>query len=180
GNGGACAAATQCQSGFCADSVCCDAACNGGACDACSVAAGAPADGVCSPLSGNPCDDGNPCTQNDACAAGVCGGAAVTCSPADACHVAGACDPLTGACSTPTQPDGAPCDDGDPCTLSDTCVDGACTGGPPMTCNAGPCQGVVSCDPANGTCSLVSLPDGSPCPGGVCIAGGCVVDPDAG
>ena len=37
------------------------------------------------------------------------------------CHAAGVCDPATGACSSPAQPDGSPCNDGNPCTRADTC-----------------------------------------------------------
>ncbi len=49
-NGHACAAPEQCASGVCADGVCCDTPCGGSDptdCMACSVAAGAPADGTC-------------------------------------------------------------------------------------------------------------------------------------
>jgi len=45
-----CSGATECVSGFCADGVCCDYACGGDNltdCQACSVAAGAPANGTC-------------------------------------------------------------------------------------------------------------------------------------
>src|SRR5206468_9290846 len=33
-----------------------------------------------------------------------------------------------GVCSNPVEPDGATCNDGDPCTASDSCRDGACAG----------------------------------------------------
>ena len=59
-----------CPSGFCSDGVCCDTACGGGDttdCMACSVAAGAPADGVCAPLDGTTCGDGtNVCSAGHA------------------------------------------------------------------------------------------------------------------
>ncbi|MDI3284493.1 hypothetical protein [Polyangium sp. 15x6] len=60
----------DCPSGFCSDGVCCDTACGGGDttdCMACSVAAGAPADGVCAPLDGTTCGDGT-----NVCSAGTC------------------------------------------------------------------------------------------------------------
>jgi len=59
-----------CPSGFCSDGVCCDTACGGGDptdCMACSMAAGAPADGVCAPLDGTTCGDGT-----NVCSAGTC------------------------------------------------------------------------------------------------------------
>ncbi|MDI1447768.1 hypothetical protein [Polyangium sp. 6x1] len=70
--GEACATAASCASGFCVDGVCCDSACDLGACDACSVAAGASADGACTLLTGTACDDGDACTVGDTCAEGVC------------------------------------------------------------------------------------------------------------
>jgi hypothetical protein len=50
GGGTACTSGSQCTSGFCVDGVCCDNACGGGSttdCLACSIAAGATADGTC-------------------------------------------------------------------------------------------------------------------------------------
>jgi hypothetical protein len=118
-----CVADAQCASGHCADAVCCDTACNGGPCDACSVAAGAAADGTCALFSGLPCDDGDACTQTDACQNGVCvGGNPIECTAPDACHV-GSCDPATGTCHTPAAPDGTTCPEG-------ACQAGACVSAP--------------------------------------------------
>jgi hypothetical protein len=90
------------------------------------------------------CDDANACTSNDACAGGQCRGAAtVDCSNAtDACGT-GMCDPKTGTCVKQAKPGGAVCDDGNTCTLTDTCNAGVCAGvgnacGPNATdCNPG-------------------------------------------
>ncbi|AUX39929.1 uncharacterized protein SOCE26_013240 [Sorangium cellulosum] len=49
-NGAGCAAAAECQSGFCADGVCCDQRCDVYLCEACVEAWGASADGVCTLL----------------------------------------------------------------------------------------------------------------------------------
>jgi hypothetical protein len=49
----------------------------------------------------------------------------------DPCKVAGTCDPATGACAVSTALDGSRCDDGDPCTVADTCQLGVCHGGSP-------------------------------------------------
>jgi N-acetylneuraminic acid mutarotase len=73
--GTACANASECASGFCVDGVCCNVACAAGACDACSVATGAPQNGVCAQLTGPVCNDGNACTTGDVCQSGVCAGA---------------------------------------------------------------------------------------------------------
>ncbi len=56
--GAPCLSDAHCASGHCVDGVCCDTACGGGAlddCVACSVAAGAAADGICGPLQAGPC-----------------------------------------------------------------------------------------------------------------------------
>jgi hypothetical protein len=149
--GEAAAGANECFSGFVADGVCCTSACQNGACDACSVAAGGLKDGDCSPLNGAACDDGDACTQLDTCMGTVCTGASPKDCPAmDVCHENGACDPTTGACTPVPKTDGAGCDDGNACTTD--------------SCQAGVCKGVSSLD-------------GTLCPGGVCIAGMCVLDP---
>ncbi|MDC3988437.1 FG-GAP repeat protein [Polyangium jinanense] len=122
--GDPCATAAECASGFCTDGVCCDAACGGGApddCQACSVALGGTADGVCTLITGTSCDDANACTPADICQAGVCIGNPITCTPLDACHDAGVCDPATGICSNPAKPDGSPC-------MLGTCEGGTCAG----------------------------------------------------
>lgn len=74
-------------------------------------------------------DDGDACTTVDHCEAGAClGSAPVLCAALDACHVAGSCDPLTGACDDPPAADDTPCDDGDPETSPNRCVEGICVG----------------------------------------------------
>lgn len=51
------------------------------------------------------------------------------------------CNPATGTCGDATSTNGAPCDDGDPCTLDEVCTGGACGGGGPVC-------------PANSSCLL--------------------------
>ncbi len=78
---------------------------------------------------GTSCEEGNLCTTADLCQNGVCTGhAPVQCTASDACHVAGTCDPATGLCSNPAVPERGPCDDGNPCTVTDVCQDGTCRG----------------------------------------------------
>jgi len=165
-NGHFCTNATQCQSGFCVDGVCCNTACNGGGCDACSVSTGAPADGTCAPLNGNGCDDGNACTQGDKCQGGTCvGGAPLVCPVLDECHAPGTCDSTTGACSESVpKPNGVACNDGNPCTKTDTCQAGVCNGSNPVVCAPlDDCHDAGLCNPGTGLCTNPARPDGSSC-----------------
>ncbi|MGK3967667.1 kelch repeat-containing protein [Sorangium sp. So ce118] len=137
--GEGCAADSDCGSGFCADSVCCNAAC-AGPCDACAVAAGAPQDGVCAPLTGAACDDADACVAGGVCEAGACVGGAAA-------------------------PDGTPCSDGDVCSAASVCAGGACVGSSIEVClPADACHEAPACDPAAG-CALPgpARPDGTPC-----------------
>jgi hypothetical protein len=72
------------------------------------------------------------------------------------------------------------CDDGDACTTSDSCISGACTGGPAPNCNDGQpctddacdsqagCQNTPNVDPCNdGNACTTS----DTCAGGVCVGG---------
>jgi hypothetical protein len=74
-----------------------------------------------------PCEDGNPCTVDTFCASGSCGGGRATaCNDGNPCTV-DTCDPLTG-CSYAASAPGGVCDDNDPCSLNDTCLEGTCIG----------------------------------------------------
>ncbi|MFT3775395.1 MAG: MYXO-CTERM sorting domain-containing protein [Minicystis sp.] len=178
-----CTQAAECSTNFCVDGVCCDTACGNGAadCSACSAALGATKDGTCTPLTGTTCDDGNKCTQTDVCQAGTCKGSPVTCTALDPCHDPGTCNPATGTCSNPAKPNGVVCDDGNKCTLNDTCNGGLCTAGNPVTCpTADQCHDVAACDPSSGTCAVTPKADGTACDDGdantvgdVCTAGSC-------
>ncbi len=96
----------------------------------------------------------------------------------DAICQAPLCDPGSGACSfVPAHQSGA-CEDGEPCTISDSCVDGVCAPGTPLNCNDGnPCTDDV-CLPGVG-CSYTHngapCSDGSACTvGDKCAIGECV------
>ena len=65
--------------------------------------------------------------------------------PADECWVDW-CNPCTGECEF-VYDDGAACEDGNPCTENDTCLDGACEPGRWKVCDPG-----YICDPADGLC----------------------------
>ncbi|WP_367303554.1 Kelch repeat-containing protein [Corallococcus exiguus] len=132
-------------------------ACAGVSCDSapgsCHEAAGTCSNGVCSyapKASGAACDDGNACTGTDACnGAGVCTGSATHCdSPPGQCYeAAGACS--NGTCSYTYKAAGAGCDDGDACTVGETCNGNGGCAGTPVSCTSPPGQ----CYEAAGTCS---------------------------
>jgi glucose/arabinose dehydrogenase len=94
------------------------------------------------------------------------------------------CLPPGGPC--PGAPDGTPCDDGDPCNGTESCVSGICHHGAPApdgtSCaSTNPCLGAGSC--SSGHCVAgPPVADGTPCPGGdpctglaTCTAGSCGV-----
>jgi hypothetical protein len=174
-DGNACTQADRCLSGSCAGALV-----NCPQPDQCHLAGSCdPVSGACTNQAvadGTGCDDGNPCTSNDACTAGVCKpGPLVTCPPSDQCHGAGVCIPALGTCSNPTLADSTPCDDGNPCTMADSCSAGVCVSGPPVTCDAvddchlpGTCDGNtgVCSSPPNPSCTtapvITAQPQGSP------------------
>jgi hypothetical protein len=104
---------------------------------------------------------------------------ALTCvspTPENACLgescVEGTCvaAPITGSC-----------EDGDLCTLDDTCVDGVCQPGTPMDCSAEPCMVDAAC--AKGVCvgTPVDCADLDPCTDDACDPLlGCVHAPASG
>jgi streptogramin lyase len=169
----ACTQTSTCQAGACVggNSVVCTPS------DQCHVVGTCnPANGTCSnpnAPNGTPCSDGNACTQADACQAGICAaGTSITCTASDPCHVAGTCNPANGTCSNPNAANGTPCSDDNACSQADTCQAGTCTGGSPVVCMASDqCHVAGMCNPASGTCSNPSAPDGTPCnDGSVCTS----------
>ena len=172
-DGSACTRSDTCQAGACtgANPVTCpapDQCHDAGTCD--------PATGTCSnpaKPNGMACDDHDACTRSDTCQAATCTGTdPVTCKPLDQCHSAGTCDPVTGACSNPQRPDGAACDDANPCTTGDRCQAGACSGTAVACTPSDQCHDAGTCDPATGTCSNPSSADGRTCnDGDACTAG---------
>ncbi len=101
-----------------------DDACNSGVCN--------PATGACmkEPVAdGTSCDDADPCTTSAMCSGGTCAGEGTPDCTAmdDMCNV-GMCDSMSGDCMAAPVADGTACDDGDACTLMDSCGGGACVG----------------------------------------------------
>ena len=173
-----CTAGDTCQQGLCIPGGLkdCD---DGNPCtkDACDIAAG------CTKThdDGAPCDDDNPCTLSDTCAAGVCHkGTPKDCSSGNDC-VADSCDPATGGCGYVDQVKGTPCNNGNVCTVGDSCSGNTCLAGGPADCNDGnacttdSCTANVGCKHANnaGPCD-----DGGPCtPQDFCKDSKCLAGP---
>ncbi|MGK3992637.1 kelch repeat-containing protein [Sorangium sp. So ce1024] len=190
--GSTCTADSDCASGFCADGVCCDTGCASGPCDACSIAAGAATDGICTLFTGPSCDDNNTCTRTDVCQSGRCTG--TNPAPDGTPCPAGAC--ATGICATVMAPNGTPCAAPSECE-SGFCADGVCCdtlcanlcsactqakkrGGTDGTC--GPIQAGTDpdeeCAPDLSPCGKTGLCDGAGAcqkqpPGTVCIPASC-------
>ena len=160
-----CFEAYACQAGACTGSnpVVCTAQDHCHAAGTCN-----PSGGTCSNpalADGTSCNDSNACTLRDTCQGGSCvGSKPVTCVALDQCHSVGLCDPTSGVCSTPAAPNGTACDDGNACTLSDSCQSGTCVGTQPVVCSAsGQCRVAGACDPSTGMCSSSTAPDDTVC-----------------
>ncbi len=140
---GKCVYKSKADGAFCADGDPCTVGdtCKVGKCTAggpkcndknpCTVDKCDPQSGACSAVAGNDgakCTDDQLCTSDDKCKAGKCGGVAVKCDDKNSC-TADSCDPKTGKCTSKASPDGGNCDDGNQCTLGDTCKAGKCVAG---------------------------------------------------
>lgn len=89
------------------------------------------------PINGSACDDDDPCTKAGVCEGGICAGMAPKCFDVDdnPCNDP-SCDPFTGECK-PAQTNGYPCNDGNACTIGDTCQDLVCQSGTAKECDDG-------------------------------------------
>jgi alpha-tubulin suppressor-like RCC1 family protein len=189
-DGNACTQADTCQAGVCAgaDPVVCTTwdTCQTNTCD--------PKTGQCvsgSVPDGTACDDGNACTQGDTCFYGWCSsGMPVECPMSDnPCVYGSMCDPMTGQCAPSSVAyNGSYCDDGNGCTLNDSCQNGVCTDSDPVMCaGEGDCYQAGTCDPAVGRCTYPAKSEGASCDdrnpctqGDTCQAGACIGTPTGG
>lgn len=132
--------------------------------DECHVSECNPTTGMCEPVPGNDgadCVDPNDlCSLGNTCAGGVCaGGIQKDCSILSADCVLGVCDPGTGECMAQNLMNGDLCDDQNACTTGETCQNGACGSGTPITA----CVNADGCCPSACTisndsdCVLVTL-----------------------
>lgn len=158
--------------GACEDGVCVSPAkdCEDGiACseDSCDSQKGCRHDiSKCSCTKDQDCDDGDLCTQPASCESLSCvGGEPVDCSHLDAECTVGKCDSRDGSCVSAPRPDGAPCEDSDPCTAGDGCLAGICKPGGAACGDANPCTTDL-CHATTGACSHVSLQNGLDCDDG--------------
>ncbi len=132
-----------------------------------------------------PCSDNNKCTSGDKCIlsgvnAGKCGGTAKNCGDKQPC-TNDWCQASSGNCMHANRPNGAGCNDGDPCTYTDQCDGGVC-GGTNKNCDDSNSCTLDTCDPANGSCKHAAIPgcggncsknshckqDSNPCRSNVC------------
>jgi slime mold repeat-containing protein len=146
-----------------------------------------------------PCDDGDPCTV-DRCdtTTGECVHPPVNCDDLEPC-TQDTCVSAAGGCQFNPIQNGTACDDQNPCTQADACQAGKCAGAPlacddqnactydqcengtcahyPVDCNDNNSCTTEACNPATGTCSYTSRPDGAACnDGNTCtVADHCLV-----
>jgi len=130
------------------------------------------------PLDGVSCDDGDACSLGDVCGDGTCAGVEVLDCDDDNDCTDDACDPELGCVYSQVM---VACDDGDPCTEQDACVEGICVGAPKDCGDEDPCTQDL-CDSTQG-CFHPPVPDEDqvPCDDGdlctvtdVCAGGECL------
>jgi len=109
-----------------------------------------------------PCQDGNACTTADWCMGVQCqAGAIASCDDNNGC-TSDFCNPKTGCGHTPNK--AVACNDGNACTVADTCSGGICSGALPAGCDDfNPCT-VEVCDAKLGC--LHKPDDGKACDDG--------------
>lgn len=135
-----------------------------------------PVQGICSNLeNGAPCQDDDVCTLGDTCHSGQCRpGPVKTCSQCESCADVGG----IATCVPDTSKDDQPCEDGDKCTLNDTCQAGVCVSGLPKDCDDNNACTADTCNPTTGQCEhdpLSSTPCGTARQ--TCCAGICCPEP---
>lgn len=153
--------------------------------DACHQA-GTCVEGTCVSAGPVECDDQNPCTLDhcDALAGCVnlpkqspcCVGIESLCEDDNPC-TDDSCDPVTAACEH--VPNTEPCDDGDACTVDNTCAEGSCQGSLKDCDDDNPCtddfcsaeSGCLTANLTNTPCDdELECSTGDTCEEGVCVA----------
>ena len=141
--------------------------------DICDPKASGGAGGcVSTPDDGLGCDDGDVCTEGDVCKSSTCtSGPAQLCNDDNVC-TKDACDPKKG-CVTTAIP--GPCNDGDICSVGDTCNAGKCAPGKLTVCDDNNACTSDSCHYQKG-CVYAALTgacnDGDACTSGDACQGG--------
>ena len=102
------------------------------------------------------CDDGNGCSAVSFCKNGYCqGGNIKVCNESNVC-TSDACDTKNGACVFTALSTGS-CTDNAPCTVGDTCQNGACAPGAAKVCNDNNACTTDACDKATGNCTYTPI-----------------------
>jgi len=102
-----------------------------------------------------PCDDSDACTEATYCLTGACGNGFTPAAPTAPTCFEAACDPATGWDLVAIE---GPCDDGNPCTDNDMCVEAACAGQPTPACDCeADADWTSSCGPQHGVPTLMVL-----------------------
>ena len=163
-DGDACTTGDGCAGGACSlgKKVSCDdkAACTQDSCDPVTGCQNKPVPG--------PCSDDNPCTIGDSCLGSKCiPGKDNFCDDGKPCTT-DQCDSATIKCSHSAS--AGPCEDGNQCTVGETCINSVCSGGKLAGCDDGNQCTDDLCDPKKG-CSHDAAPGGTPCDTQTCTAG---------
>ncbi len=141
--------------------------------DACTDDVCDPVEGCLNTYNDDPCNDGNPCTNQDKCTVGACQGSFLQCTDGNAC-TDDSCDPQKGCVYVNNA---VPCNDGNLCTAGDACAGGSCLPGDAKICNDNNACTFDSCDASSGcktTFTTGICDDGNPCTvSDACIAGSC-------
>lgn len=155
-----CTTNDRCANGTCAgatpvvcndNNVCTDDTCN-------------PATGCVFTANTAPCNDANPCTENETCSNKVCGGGtAISCDDSNEC-TNDSCLTTSGCVHVNVS---KACNDNNLCTYSDYCVNGNCGGQPIVCTNYLACTATV-CDGTD-QCAL-TINEGWCVIGGACVA----------
>jgi hypothetical protein len=131
------------------------------------------ADNSCKPAAPDPnskCTKDAQCCRGLVCQGGKCqsgcriGGVFIpggAINPKNQCQ---SCQPASSTTAWTNRLSGATCNDGNPCTQSDTCQNGECIGGNPVVCQPhDQCHVGGLCDPITGECTEPNAPDGTSC-----------------
>src|SRR4051812_27579570 len=122
-------------------------------------------DGVVQPGAGEQCDDAaNPCCDHATCKFKSQG---TSCAGSNACAEF-VCNG-SGSCLNLARDDGTTCDDANPCTTADQCLQGFCTGGPALDCEDGNVCTTDTCDPGapNAAAACAHVANTKPCDDGI-------------
>ncbi|NUO51902.1 MAG: hypothetical protein HOV80_23880 [Polyangiaceae bacterium] len=152
-DGQTCDGGNECTNGNCVDGFCCgSASCN--ECQSCNIPG---MEGTCNnDPGGTSCNDGQFCTMTDTCdGAGTCNGTGNPCPGADGDgDCSESCNEGADDCSG-NDPNGSACNDGQFCTVTDSCNNGTCSGtGDPCPGPDGDGDCSESCNEASNDCTL--------------------------